>query len=87
MNPVEKTMETSWKEVFEELRLKNEIGQPFSEILSSLVKKKYTLCGPLLALLPCFYRNVLKSQIRIYGEVMFEGEHTKGMLALNWLRL
>lgn len=56
-------------------------------LLSWLKGRNYSICGPLLTVLPVFNRLISTSIINVYTEVIRSGGESAGMMAPNWLRL
>lgn len=86
VNPIENTLETSWKDCFEALLAKAE-EDPFQQVLRIILANKYLISGPLLTLLPAFHHSLVQTKYDVYAEVINKGKNIAGLLASNWLRL
>lgn len=86
-NPIETTLATDWKEFFTSLRNKHQENSHLVKILELLINREYSLCGPLLTLLPAFSKQTVTKVVKVYSEIITKGRNIVGMTASNWLRL
>lgn len=87
VNPIERSLETSWEPFLKELRERKGGNELLAAILEISLKGEYVLNGPLLTILPAFQRQTVEKVLNVYSELITQGQNIVGLLAPNWLRL